>query len=213
MVLPPPPPAPVAPPRPDLITRDGAGRGARWIALGVGVALIGFVVVIALVDVGGGSGDRLPEQVDGLDRIHGGIATTFEEELGTFEMGEMSIVGAMYGSGTVPQLFVERFDGEEEDLPFVPLETFFDGLILGFEQSGGGQIDEATEVEDERSGVEVRCAVVEGMPALIASSGAGTMCAWKGAGLGVVFDFRDSDVEAALDTTVRIASSVEQAAA
>ena len=43
-------------------------------------------------------------------------------------MGGMSIVGAIYGTGTIPQLVVERVVGEDEvDLGFIPLETFFDG--------------------------------------------------------------------------------------
>ena len=90
---------------------------------------------------------------------------------------------------------------------------FFDGAVLGFEQSGAGEIDEATERQDERSGIEVRCAAIEGIAGAISRSGAGTLCAWKGAGIGAIFDLRGSNVEAALDTAVEIALAVEGAAA
>lgn len=211
MVLPPPPPV-VAPPRPDLSAeRVEEGRGARWIALGVGAALIAFVVVIAVVVSGGAPGDGLPERLDGLDRIHSGLAETLEDQFEGFDMGGVSIAGAIYGpSDDMPLLIVSLIEGPEGELAVVSPDALLDGVAAGFEGSGEGEVDQAASEQAERQGYAVICAPASIAPTAGAPPTSATLCAWKGRAIGIVFDFRTADLMEAVDMTGRIASEVEE---
>ena len=205
------PPPPIPPTRPDEATPEPSRNRRRQIWIGIGIGLLA-VVVVAVIATVSSKDDRLPDSLEGLDRIHSSAADTFEEGLGEFALAGITISGAMYGGANdQPLLIVERFESSDGDITFIPLRATFDGAVFGLENSGAGTVDEGSSVEGEASGFEVICARVEvvGDPSM--PEGEATLCGWKGQVIGMVFDFRGSDTTAALTTTGRIAAAVEAA--
>jgi len=203
------PPPPTAPARPDEAPPEPS-RGARiWIGVGVGLVAMVIAAVIAIL---ASNDDGFPESLEGLDRIHSSESDVFEATLREFALAGITISGAMYGGGDEqPVLLVERIEAQDGGIGSIPLQATFDGAVSGFENTGAGEVDEESSVEGERSGFEIVCASVEVVASPSMPAGEATMCGWKGQVIGVVFDFRDSDASAALDTAGRIAAAVEAA--
>jgi hypothetical protein len=118
----------------------------------------------------------------------------------------------MYGDSEAALLIVERIEGPKDEVAFVPLDSTFDGAVIGFENSGAGEIHEDERVRETRSGFELICAELHaaaGDPSIAA--GDGVVCSWKGTRIGIVIDFRTPDVASAMEATVRIATVIDPA--
>jgi hypothetical protein len=206
------PAAPAFPPPPPAAEPEAPTRSRKKaILLGAALGLLIVAGVATLAIIGGDDGPY-PDSLDGLERIRSSAADTFEEGLASFESGGIQLSGAMYGDSDVARLIVERIEGPEDEIAFVPLDATFGGGVIGFENSGAGEIDEDEQVRETSSGFEIICAELHAtvgdatMPA-----GDGVMCAWKGTRIGIVIDFRTQDARSAIDATVRIATVIDPA--
>lgn len=205
------PVAPAFPPPPGAVPAPAKRSRRAGIVLGAAIGLLIIAGVATLAIIGGDDGP-FPDSLDGLDRIRSSAADTFEEGLASFEGGGIHLSGAMYGNSDAALLIVERIEGAKEDIAFVPLESTFDGAVIGFENSGAGEIDEDERVRETRSGFELICAelhAVAGDPSIAAAEG--VVCSWKGTRIGIVIDFRTPDIGSAMDATVRIATVIDPA--
>jgi hypothetical protein len=205
------PAAPGFPPPPGAEPEAPKRSRKNAIVLGaaIGLLIIGSVATLAII---GGDDGPYPDSLDGLERIRSSAADTFEEGLASFETGGISLSGAMYGDSETAVLIVERIEGPEDEIAFVPLEPTFDGGVIGFENSGAGEIDEDEKVRETSSGFEIICAELHatvGDPTMPA--GDGVMCAWKDTRIGFVIDFRIPDARSAIEATVRIAQVIDAA--
>jgi len=205
------PAAPAFPPPPGVEPEAPKRSRKKAIVLGAAIGLLIIAGVATLAIIAGDDGPY-PDSLDGLERIRSSAADTFEEGLATFESGGISLSGAMYGDSEAALLIVERIEGPEDEIAFVPLESTLDGGVIGFENSGAGEIDEDEKVRETSSGFEIICAELHaavGDPTMPA--GDGVMCAWKGTRIGIVIDFRTPDARSAIEATVRIADVIDAA--
>ena len=205
------PAAPAFPPPPGAEPEAPKRSRKKAILLGAAIGLLIVAGVATLAIIGADDGPY-PDSLDGLERIRSSAADTFEEGLASFESGGIQLSGAMYGDSDVARLIVERIEGPEDEIAFVPLDATFGGGVIGFENSGAGEIDEDQQVRETSSGFEIICAELHAtvgdqtMPA-----GDGVMCAWKGTRIGIVIDFRTQDARSAIDATARIATVIDPA--
>jgi hypothetical protein len=205
---------PVAPPLPPPPgTETEAPRRSRKAAIvlgaAIGLAILAGVATLAII---GGDDGPFPDSLDGLERIRSSAADSFEEGLASFEASGIHLSGAMYGDSDAALLIVERIDGPKDEMASVPLESTFEGAVIGFENSGAGEIDEDGRVRETRSGFELICAelhAASGDPPIAAAEG--VVCAWKSTRIGIVIDFRTPDVGSAMEATVRIATVIDPA--
>jgi hypothetical protein len=199
---------PITPSRPDTSTSE-PGRSRKraiWIGAAIGLTIAIGVAIVALL----GDGDGFPDRLDGLTRVRSSQADVFEASLGEFALGDVRLTGAMYGETEAqPLVVVQRIDGPSDEVAFIPLEPTFDGAIFGFENSGGGDVNEATTIRETRSGFEIMCAEVRVTSNPMLPEGEATMCGWKAETIGFVFDFRGSDLTQAADRTARIADVLD----
>jgi hypothetical protein len=204
--------APAFPPPPGFEPEAPKRSRKKAIVLGAAIGLLIVAGVATLAFITGDDDGPYPDSLDGLERIRSSEADTFEESLASFESGDIHLSGAMYGESGTASLIVERIEGPEDQIAFVPLVSTFDGAVIGFENSGAGEIDEDERVTETRSGVEIICAELHataGDPTMPA--GDGVMCSWKDARIGIVIDFRTPDVRSAIETTSRIAAVIDAA--
>jgi hypothetical protein len=205
------PAAPAFPPPPGAEPEAPKRSRKKAILLGAAIGLLIVAGVATLAIIGADDGPY-PDSLDGLERIRSSAADTFEEGLASFESGGIQLSGAMYGDSDVARLIVERIEGPEDEIAFVPLDATFGGGVIGFENSGAGEIDEDQQVRETSSGFEIICAELHatvGDPTMPA--GDGVMCAWKGTRIGIVIDFRTQDARSAIDATARIATVIDPA--
>ena len=201
--FPPPPGAALEAPKPSR---------TKAIVLGASIGLLIVAGVATLAIIRGGDDGPYPDSLAGLERIRSSAADDFEEGLATFDTGGISLSGAMYGDSEAALLIVERIEGPEDEIAFVPLEATFDGGVIGFENSGAGEIDEDEKVRETSSGYEIICAELHAAVAdPTMPTGDGVMCAWKGTRIGIVIDFRTPDARSAIAATIRIADVIEAA--
>lgn len=176
--------------------------------------MLGGAIVLALVAVFAafafvGAGDDFPDELEGLPRIRSSQADAFEESLEGFRAGDVGLIGAMYGPNERPALIVELVEGPSDQVALIPLPQTFDGAIFGFENSGGGEVDEETTIRESRSGLEIMCAEARVTSDPLIPDGAATLCGWKGDRIGFVFDVRGADLGGAVDQTARIAEQLD----
>jgi hypothetical protein len=177
----------------------------------VAIGVAGFAAFGLIGWAASAADDGFPGSLDGLGRIRSPETLAFEDSLDAFEFGDLTITGAMYGGADGrPLLVVERIEGPEEQVGIVALDPTFDGVVFGFENAGAGDIDRDASVHGHRSGFDIICAPAEISPDATTPDEA-TVCGWKGRMIGVVFDLRGSDANAALDVTGRIAAAIEAA--
>jgi hypothetical protein len=206
------PAAPAFPPPPGVEPEAPKPSRKKAIVLGAAIGLLIIAGVATLAIIRGGGGGPYPDTLDGLERIRSSAADDFEEGLATFDAGGISLSGAMYGDSEAALLIVERIEGPEDEVALVPLEPTFDGGVIGFENSGAGEIDEDEKVRETISGFEIICAALHSTVAdPTMPVGDGVMCAWKGTRIGIVIDFRTPDARSAIEATVRIADVIDAA--
>ncbi len=206
------PPAPAFPPPPGAEPEAPKPSKKKAVVLGAAIGLLIIAGVATLAIIRGGDDGPYPDSLDGLERIRSSAADDFEEGLATFDAGGISLSGAMYGNSEAALLIVERIEGPEDEVAFVPLEPTFDGGVIGFENSGAGEIDEDEKVRETISGFEIICAALHSTVAdPTMPVGDGVMCAWKGTRIGIVIDFRTPDARSAIEATVRIADVIDAA--
>jgi hypothetical protein len=191
---------PSSPPRPDLATHPGSPtphRRRRWPWVVAAVVAVNLGVGVLLVTR---SHSDVPGQIAGLPRLRTESARSFEHLIASFDIGGLSLRGAMYGSGDQPQLVLERFVGSDDPFQGVPIETVLGQADAGLGGSfgGSGDLDTAATVSETRDGVEYACAPFHGS----SFPGAGdvsVICIFSGHASGVVFDLRTAEVSTALD--------------
>jgi hypothetical protein len=204
------PPPPGAPPEAPEPSKPEPSK-KKAIVLGAAIGLLIIAGVATLGIIRDGDDGPYPDSLDGLERIRSSAADDFEEGLATFDAGGVSLSGAMYGDAEAALLIVERIEGPEDEIAFVPLEATFDGGVIGFENSGAGEIDEDEKVRETISGYEIICAALHAVADPTMPVGDGVMCAWKGTRIGIVIDFRTPDARSAIEATVRIADMIDAA--
>lgn len=142
-------------------------------------------------------GDGFPGSIGGLPRMSTAVAKNFESTVSSTRIGGVRMRGAMYGSGALPQLIVERFDGLPDAYLQGSAGEFFDQAARGFEATSGTTVDTAGMVSQTIDSVAYQCAAVH--PSTTSSSSFnGALCMWKGADLGLLVTLRTSDPTAAI---------------
>ena len=142
-------------------------------------------------------GDGFPESISGIPRLHSAIAKDFEHTVSSTQISGVRMRGAMYGSGALPQLIVERFDGVPDAYLQGSLSDFFDQAARGFETTSGTTVDTADTVSQTIDSIAYECAAVQ-PSATSTTSFNGALCIWKGADLGIVLSIRTTDPTAAI---------------
>ena len=114
----------------------------------------------------------------------------------------------MYGTGETPQLMVERFVGDTQGLTSVPLDPLMAGAASGMSGSGAGTVDQGAVVRDTRDGVGYQCVPIRFTGPAAALGDGGSMCAWSGEDVGLVFSLRASDPSLAVEDAVAVYSAL-----
>ena len=196
-------PMPVEPPPP-------AGMSMRTrVLLGIGVAVTAVAVMVAFLALRP-KADPFPEQIGSYGRMHDAQARSFEDLVSGFDMGEVTIEGALYGEprSSTPALIVELIAGDRASLQVLPLEGFMRDAAGGFAGTGAGSIDADAAVSDTRDGIGYSCAPVTVTTSTV-FAGDSVVCAWKGPDdLGIVFITDTADIDAGFDRTELVYASL-----
>jgi hypothetical protein len=179
---------------------DAAPPRRRGIAFGIAAAVTA-VAAIAAFTVLRSSDSPFPERIGNYERMHDATARTFEDQLDSFEMKDVSYQGAMYAEArsSVPGLVVVVVRVDPTTLRLTPLRDFMRGASWGFAGSGAGSIELDDGTSDSRTGVEYFCASVD-VAAGASIFGDSVACGWKASDhLGMAFVTHTSDVHAGLD--------------
>jgi hypothetical protein len=193
---PPLPPTPVTPVEgtwPDAV--PPVRPRTRWfLPVLVIVALIvaGAVAIFLTRDASGG----LPEEIDGLPRLHTAEAQALQDAVEGQEVEGLSISTAMYGDSVSPKLVVGVFAGLPPELRSAPMDGVFTVLATALTSQGGSlHPEEAVTATD--GGTEYRCAPVDA-PAGAGPPETGVLCMWRDDDIGIVLTFRTGDASAAV---------------
>ena len=155
--------APVAPP-PVASVNAGAGKVAR-IVVGLLAAFLGYIGVQQLL---GGGGVEIPDTVAGVERLHGGLAARFEDEMAA-EVATygMDAEAGAFGNAGVPEFLLVVVNGSTPETT----DEMFDAFVDGMSQSGASVgIARRT---GELDGASYRCVGAE-------AGGAGVgVCMWR----------------------------------
>jgi hypothetical protein len=180
-----------------LAKKSNAGIVIAFVA---GLAVLGTVAVYFLTQGGGGS---FPDELAGHPRSDSEIAQEVEEMFGGFDVGEVSIDVALYGSGE-PVAMLMIMDGLPIVTTDVPADVFFDGFASGFAQQQGLGIDPGDGVQASSGGADFICvdapaeALTGGGLTGFGSALGGSFCAFNGETVGMVFLLDGTDASAAL---------------
>jgi len=170
-------------------------RGRTWL-LAVGAAAVVLIVIAIVVAVGNGGGDRLPDRVAELPRLHTSRAEQLEDAMDTLRFGDVEIDVASYGSDEDVGVVLFRYS----NLPSRPtISQLLQGAGGGFVGSGG-TVDFDAEATQQRNGVTYTCLPFSGrlFPDDLSDT-SGQICAWyEGDDVAVLMDARTSEMDDAV---------------
>jgi hypothetical protein len=198
-----PPPSSVPPPAPPGVHPGVVAKKSNTgivLAFVAGLAVLGAVAVYFLTQGGGGS---FPDELAGHPRTDSEIAQEVEEMFGGFDVGEVSIDVALYGSGE-PVAMLMIMDGLPIVTTDVPADVFFDGFASGFAQQQGLGIDPGDGVRASSGGADFICvdapagALAAGGLTGFGSAQGGSFCAFNGETVGMVFLLDGTGASAAM---------------
>jgi hypothetical protein len=187
------PPLPPMPAGPDADPAWGTAvetTPARPARSGLVLAAVLAVVVIgaglAWVATRGG-GDSFPDSLAGQPRNRSDMVQQMEDLFSSFQLGDIRIRAAVYGSDTAPASMIMVFDGLPDEALEGSSEDFFSSFGSQVVPSAQGSIDMSSAAEETRDGVDYLCAPFQGATSTgFGTSVAGTMCVFRGDAVGLV---------------------------
>jgi hypothetical protein len=164
------------------------------------------LIVIALVTIASEPG--WPDRIGEVERLDDSLLFGFGDGGMDIRFGDARLIGAVYGREGLPELIVMRFAGEAELSGFIPLESFWEGALGGFESTSGATLARDTSTSADRDGVEYRCIAFEA-PQSATAFERGTICAWRGRDIGLLVTSETTSSTAAIDVAERVYRAIE----
>lgn len=172
------------------------GRAGLW--LGLGVAAVVIVALLAVFTLGKGSATaHIPSEIAGVPRLTSPEAQQAVDQITqTTVPGGGHLEAGLYGANGIPRYVMVLFADPPSEIANVSLTDQFDqyaGLLSG---SAGAAFDTSGAIKDNRDGVEYVCIPLD------TSGVTGNFCLFhKDQVLGGLIAVGPGDPQAALDTT------------
>ena len=176
------------------------------------MVVAGSLVVAVLMNRGG---SWWPDHIQAFSRLSTPEAKALEDEISAVRFGGLHAAAAMYGNADgIPELVVERFEGDVTGLAYVPIDSFFQGAVGGMQGIGGDlvQIDTSSTQTATVGGTDYECAPASlNLGASVVGNGtrSGALCAWKGSTLGLLIAFDVDDPAQALTLAEATAAALQ----